>query len=86
MDKDSIILKYEQDEVANAASNLETAASQNNDQCKELDELQEKMKRIYELTGKQPLSPSSVQLAKPSESTVEKSTFMPPQTLTYDQL
>ena len=86
MDKDSIILKYEQDEVANAASNLETAASQNNDQCKELDELQEKMKRIYELTGKQPLSPSSVQLAKPSESTVERSTFMPPQTLTYDQL
>ena len=75
MDKDSIILKYEQDEVANAASNLETAASQNNDQCKELDELQEKMKRIYELTGKQPLSPSSVQLAKPSESTVERSTY-----------
>lgn len=52
MDKDSIILKYEQNDIDDATSDFATIVAKNHQHGDTLDELNNKMKHIYELTGK----------------------------------
>ena len=86
MDKDSLILKYEQSEVADATSDLETVAIHNDEQSEKLDALQEKMKRIYELTGKKPPQEPIIHLAESPKDSIVVNATKPAMALTYDQL
>lgn len=50
MDKDSVILKYEQDKVQAISSGISDLAESNRQQEEKLKELKAKMARIHELT------------------------------------
>ena len=52
MDKDIIILKYEQEELKVDEKEIAVLKDKNESQAQKIDELQEKMKKAYELAGK----------------------------------
>ena len=55
MDKDSVILKYNQQEVEDISKRTNKVKDDNDRQAKELDEMQEKLAAIYKALGKTPL-------------------------------
>lgn len=83
MDKDSIILKYEQDEISDIDANLKPLAGQNDAQSRQLDALQEKMNRIYALQGKEP--PLSTR-TQPTSGEAQTSLSAPDPPLSYEEL
>ena len=54
VDKDSIILKYEQEEVGDVDNEIEKLHKNNFKQSEQLEEIQEKIKNLYALLGKKP--------------------------------
>lgn len=62
MDKDSVILLYEQEEVKDVAQELDEIHKKNNEQSEQLDVIQEKLKRAYAILGKEPPKPKSTSL------------------------
>lgn len=58
MDKDSIILKYEQEEMKDAERTLEEISEKNDSQSERLDDMQEKIKQAYAMLGKKPIEPN----------------------------
>lgn len=55
MDKDSVILKYNQVEVENLSKTTETVKADNDRQSKDLEELQRKIAELYKTIDKKPL-------------------------------
>lgn len=74
MDKDSIILKYEQEEVKDAEHDLAELSDDNDRQSAKLDEMQEKLDKVYAMLGKKPpkskVVPSKVVTEEPSSPVV----------------
>lgn len=62
MDKDSIILKYEQEELKDVERDLQKLKKDNDRQEEKLDEMQEKIKNAYALLGKEPLKSQKANL------------------------
>lgn len=84
MDKDSIILKYEQKEVQNAEKNYDEIHQQNKNHEKKLDDMQEQINQIYALLGKKPKE-SSVKRAFHIVEAVPKE-VVEASSLSYDEL
>lgn len=55
MDKDSVILKYNQQEVDDISRRIDKVKADNDRQAEELDEMQAKIAAIYKALGKKPL-------------------------------
>lgn len=62
MDKDSIILKYHQEELKDAEKDLHKVQEDNEEQAAQLDALADKLKEAYALLGKEPPQPKKGQL------------------------
>lgn len=79
MDKDSIILKYEQNEIKDIDSRMDDISSKNDKQNAELSEMQDMMNRIYASIGKKPGTKSNslhvVDTKNYVENTEKKITF-----------
>ncbi len=86
MDKDSVILKYQKTEVEGAASGLDALKERTVQQCDALDDLQAKMNRIYELTGKQPPLPVNVKSVSSQTHIDVTSTSQNQVSLSYEEL
>lgn len=67
MDKDSIILKYEQEEVKSVQNAIRELNKQNSKQTEQLDNVQERINKLYALAGKQPLESKSTTVALPED-------------------
>ena len=67
MDKDSIILKYEQEEVKSVQNAIRELNKQNGKQTEQLDNMQERMNKLYALAGKEPLESKSTTVALPED-------------------
>lgn len=57
MDKDSIILKYEQEEMKDVQKDICELIKRNDEQAKQLDGMQEKIKNVYTVIGQKPFEP-----------------------------
>lgn len=58
MDKDSVILKYEQEETKDVKNQVDELRKNNDNQTKQLDDMQEKINQAYAMLGKKPLEPN----------------------------
>lgn len=67
MDKDSIILKYEQEEVKSVQNAIRELNKQNSKQTEQLDNMQERINKLYALAGKEPLESKSTTVALPED-------------------
>lgn len=85
MDKDSIILKYEQAEMREAEEQLTHLKQANDQQEKQLDEIEEKLKRAYALMGKE--TPRQTVFPPPQKSeSFPLRPILPVEPLSYDAL
>lgn len=86
MDKESVILKYEQIEVAEVALDLEDVDTHNEEQGLQLDVLREKIKFVCEFTGKNSSQQPTVSLIKSPEAYAPVDVIVPTTIFSYDQL
>lgn len=86
MDKDSVILKYEQDKVQAISSGISDLAESNRQQEEKLNELKAKMARIHELTEVK-AQPRAVHKSRaPYETTVSRAVAAPSTEMSYEAL
>lgn len=72
MDKDSVILRYEQEELKDVKNQVDELSKSNDDQAKQLDDIQAKIKQAYAMFGKKPLEPKINNISVVDKNVVEQ--------------
>ena len=84
MDKDSVILKYEQEKMKNAENAFNELRKKNESQYERLEDIQEKIKQAYARLGREPKTPQ-VCSRHIINNTIPESTYQT-NVLSYDKL